>query len=144
MAERTRSFDSLTAASGSPTMVMLGSAARLEQGGGVSTISPLDLAAWTDRLGALTAGLIGYRALRATGDAHRLGLYGFGAAAHIITQVAISEGRRVFAFTRAEDTESQAFARRSDLRRRHPRVGNYHDGSKRGVGDSRTCAASRK
>jgi propanol-preferring alcohol dehydrogenase len=59
----------------------------------------------------LCAGLIGYRALRMTGDAERLGLYGFGAAAHIITQVAIAEGRRVFAFTRAEDAESQAFAR---------------------------------
>jgi propanol-preferring alcohol dehydrogenase len=59
----------------------------------------------------LCAGLIGYRALRMTGDAQRLGLYGFGAAAHIITQVALHEGRRVFAFTRAEDTDSQAFAR---------------------------------
>jgi propanol-preferring alcohol dehydrogenase len=59
----------------------------------------------------LCAGLIGYRALRMTGDAERLGLYGFGAAAHIITQVALHEGRRVFAFTRAEDRESQAFAR---------------------------------
>jgi alcohol dehydrogenase, propanol-preferring len=59
----------------------------------------------------LCAGLIGYRALRMTGDAERLGLYGFGAAAHIITQVALHEGRRVFAFTRASDTESQAFAR---------------------------------
>jgi propanol-preferring alcohol dehydrogenase len=46
-----------------------------------------------------------------SGDAERLGLYGFGAAAHIITQVARHEGRRVFAFTRAEDSESQAFAR---------------------------------
>jgi propanol-preferring alcohol dehydrogenase len=59
----------------------------------------------------LCAGLIGYRALRMAGDAERLGLYGFGAAAHIITQVARDEGRRVFAFTRAEDAESQAFAR---------------------------------
>src|SRR6476469_2785304 len=59
----------------------------------------------------LCAGLIGYRALRMTGDAERLGLYGFGAAAHIITQVALHEGRRVFAFTRATDSESQAFAR---------------------------------
>jgi propanol-preferring alcohol dehydrogenase len=46
-----------------------------------------------------------------TGDAQRLGLYGFGAAAHIITQVALHEGRRVFAFTRAEDEPAQAFAR---------------------------------
>jgi propanol-preferring alcohol dehydrogenase len=59
----------------------------------------------------LCAGLIGYRALTLAGDAERLGLYGFGAAAHIITQVARHEGRRVFAFTRAEDTESQEFAR---------------------------------
>jgi propanol-preferring alcohol dehydrogenase len=59
----------------------------------------------------LCAGLIGYRALTMTGDAERLGLYGFGAAAHIIAQVAVHEGRRVFAFTRAEDEESQAFAR---------------------------------
>jgi propanol-preferring alcohol dehydrogenase len=59
----------------------------------------------------LCAGLIGFRALRMAGDAERLGLYGFGAAAHIITQVALHEGRRVFAFTRGEDAESQAFAR---------------------------------
>jgi alcohol dehydrogenase, propanol-preferring len=59
----------------------------------------------------LCAGLIGDRALRMTGDAERLGLYGFGAAAHIVTQTALYEGRRVFAFTRAEDEESQAFAR---------------------------------
>ena len=59
----------------------------------------------------LCAGLIGYRALRMAGDAERLGLYGFGAAAHIICQVARHEGRRVFAFTRAEDAESQRFAR---------------------------------
>jgi propanol-preferring alcohol dehydrogenase len=59
----------------------------------------------------LCAGLIGHRALRMTGDAERLGLYGFGAAAHIVCQVAIHQGRRVFAFTRAEDARSQAFAR---------------------------------
>jgi propanol-preferring alcohol dehydrogenase len=59
----------------------------------------------------LCAGLIGDRALRMTGDAERLGIYGFGAAAHIVTQTALHEGRRVFAFTRAEDEESQAFAR---------------------------------
>jgi alcohol dehydrogenase, propanol-preferring len=58
----------------------------------------------------LCAGLIGYRALRMTGDAERLGLYGFGAAAHIICQVARSHGRRVFAFTRAGDDHSQRFA----------------------------------
>jgi alcohol dehydrogenase, propanol-preferring len=59
----------------------------------------------------LCAGLIGYRALRMTGDAARLGLYGFGAAAHIICQVAVHQGRRVFAFTRAGDDEGMAFAR---------------------------------
>jgi propanol-preferring alcohol dehydrogenase len=59
----------------------------------------------------LCAGLIGYRALRLTGDAERLGLYGFGAAAHIIAQVARAQGRRVFAFTRAGDEETQNFAR---------------------------------
>jgi alcohol dehydrogenase, propanol-preferring len=59
----------------------------------------------------LCGGLIGHRALRLTGDAERLGLYGFGAAAHIICQVAVHEGRRVFAFTRAEDSGAQALAR---------------------------------
>jgi alcohol dehydrogenase, propanol-preferring len=59
----------------------------------------------------LCAGLIGHRALRMTGDAERLGLYGFGASAHIVAQVARHQGRRVFAFTRAQDTASQAFAR---------------------------------
>jgi len=59
----------------------------------------------------LCAGLIGYRALRLAGDGERLGIYGFGAAAHIICQVARHEGRRVFAFTRATDTAAQAFAR---------------------------------
>jgi len=60
----------------------------------------------------LCAGLIGWRSLRMAGDAERLGFYGFGAAAHIIAQVARWEGRRIFAFTRAGDTESQSFARR--------------------------------
>jgi propanol-preferring alcohol dehydrogenase len=59
----------------------------------------------------LCAGLIGYRALRMAGDARRLGLYGFGAAAHVIAQVARYEGREVFAFTRAGDARAQAFAR---------------------------------
>jgi alcohol dehydrogenase, propanol-preferring len=59
----------------------------------------------------LCAGLIGYRALRAAGDAERLGLYGFGASAHIVAQVARHEGRRAFAFTRAGDEPAQAFAR---------------------------------
>jgi propanol-preferring alcohol dehydrogenase len=60
----------------------------------------------------LCAGLIGYRALRLVGEAERIGFYGFGAAAHILCQVAVHEGRRVFAFTRGEDHETQAFARR--------------------------------
>jgi len=59
----------------------------------------------------LCAGLIGYRSLRAAGDGERLGLYGFGAAAHIVAQVARVEGRRVFAITRPGDAEAQAFAR---------------------------------
>jgi propanol-preferring alcohol dehydrogenase len=59
----------------------------------------------------LCGGLIGHRALRLAGDGERLGLYGFGAAAHIICQVAVHEGRRVFAFTRAEDSGAQALAR---------------------------------
>ncbi|HYA80038.1 MAG TPA: zinc-dependent alcohol dehydrogenase family protein [Methylocystis sp.] len=73
---------------------------------------PLD-----DGLGAvaaaplLCAGLIGWRSLKAAGEAERVGLYGFGAAAHIIAQVCLAEGRRVFAFTRQGDTASQNFAR---------------------------------
>lgn len=59
----------------------------------------------------LCAGLIGHRSYRAAGNAPRLGLYGFGAAAHIVAQVAVREGRHVFAFTRPGDRESQAFAR---------------------------------
>ncbi len=59
----------------------------------------------------LCAGLIGYRALRMCAEAATLGLYGFGAAAHIVAQVARWQGRRVFAFTRAGDAATQAFAR---------------------------------
>ena len=59
----------------------------------------------------LCAGLIGHRALRMAGDGERLGLYGFGAAAHIICQVAVHEGRRVFAFSRTGDDAAAAFAR---------------------------------
>jgi propanol-preferring alcohol dehydrogenase len=59
----------------------------------------------------LCAGLIGHRALVAAGDPSRLGLYGFGAAAHLVAQVARHEGRRVFAFTREGDDEGQRFAR---------------------------------
>jgi propanol-preferring alcohol dehydrogenase len=58
----------------------------------------------------LCAGLIGYRALGMTGEAERIGLYGFGSSAHIIAQVARFEGRRVFAFTRPGDRSTQAFA----------------------------------
>ncbi len=59
----------------------------------------------------LCAGLIGYRSLRKTGGAKRLGLYGFGAAAHIVAQIARFEGREVFAFTRPGDNKGQKFAR---------------------------------
>lgn len=60
----------------------------------------------------LCAGLIGWRSLVIAGEAKRLGLYGFGAAAHIVTQAALWQGRSVFAFTRSGDTRSQDFARR--------------------------------
>ena len=60
----------------------------------------------------LCAGLIGYRALVAAGDARRLGIYGFGAAAHIIAQVARWQGREIFAFTKPGDANGQEFARR--------------------------------
>jgi alcohol dehydrogenase, propanol-preferring len=59
----------------------------------------------------LCAGLIGHRALRAAGDAGSIGIYGFGAAGHIVAQIARSEGRRIFAFTRPGDTSAQDFAR---------------------------------
>jgi propanol-preferring alcohol dehydrogenase len=64
----------------------------------------------------LCAGLIGYRSLLKTGGARRLGIYGFGAAAHLITQVAIYEGREVYAFTRPNDREGQDFARMLGVR----------------------------
>jgi propanol-preferring alcohol dehydrogenase len=69
--------------------------------------------AYPDRQAAplLCAGLIGYRSLGLCGDAERLGLYGFGASAHIICQVAAHQGRRVFAFTRPGDVDGQRFAR---------------------------------
>jgi propanol-preferring alcohol dehydrogenase len=59
----------------------------------------------------LCAGLIGYRSLRMAGDARRLGIYGFGAAAHIVAQIARYEGREVYAFTRSGDRAAQDFAR---------------------------------
>ena len=68
-------------------------------------VSDIDIAPW------LCAGLIGYRALRMAGEAQSLGIYGFGAAAHIVAQVARYEGRRIAAFTRAGDATAQAFAR---------------------------------
>jgi len=67
--------------------------------------SDQDAAPW------LCAGLIGYRALKLAGTAPRLGIYGFGAAAHLVAQVAIAEGREVYAFTRDGDTAAQDFAR---------------------------------
>jgi propanol-preferring alcohol dehydrogenase len=64
----------------------------------------------TEAAPLLCGGLIGYRALRFTGDARRLGLYGFGSAAHMICQVAVHQGREVYAFTRPGDTRGQRFA----------------------------------
>ena len=64
----------------------------------------------------LCAGLIGYRSLTMAGDAERLGLYGYGAAAHIVTQVARHQGRKVFAFTRPGDYTSQGFAKEMGAR----------------------------
>lgn len=61
----------------------------------------------------LCAGLIGYRSLRKAGDAHRLGFYGFGAAAHILAQIAVWQGREVYAFTRPGDVSAQDFARKT-------------------------------
>ena len=65
----------------------------------------------------LCAGLIGFRALRAAGaDARRIGIYGFGAAGHLVAQAAVAEGREVFAFTRTGDAEAQALAMRLGAR----------------------------
>ena len=64
----------------------------------------------------LCAGLIGYRSLVAAGNARRLGIYGFGAAAHIVCQIAVWQGRDVFAFTRAGDVSAQDFARKLGAR----------------------------
>lgn len=75
---------------------------------------PLD-GCWPDPVAAapmLCAGLIGWRSLRAAGPGRRLGLYGFGAAAHLVAQIARWQGRRVFAFTRPGDAAAQDFARR--------------------------------
>ncbi len=71
-----------------------------------------DSVAATEQAPLLCAGLIGWRTLKAAGDdARRIGLYGFGAASHLIAQVAIGQGREVYAFTRAGDRATQAFAR---------------------------------
>jgi alcohol dehydrogenase, propanol-preferring len=64
----------------------------------------------------LCAGLIGYRAYRMAGDARRLGIYGFGAAAHIVAQVAVHQSRDVYAFTSPGDQQAQDFARRLGAR----------------------------
>ncbi|HMN76694.1 MAG TPA: zinc-dependent alcohol dehydrogenase family protein [Burkholderiaceae bacterium] len=72
---------------------------------GASGTSDEAMAPW------LCAGLIGYRSLRLAGDARRLGIYGFGAAAHLVAQVAIAQGREVYAFTREGDAQAQGFAR---------------------------------
>jgi propanol-preferring alcohol dehydrogenase len=74
---------------------------RLPEAGDDVAIAPL-----------LCAGLIGWRSLRMAGDGKRIGLYGFGAAAHIIAQVARWQGRDVFAFTKPGDSQGQAFARK--------------------------------
>jgi propanol-preferring alcohol dehydrogenase len=65
----------------------------------------------TEAAPLMCAGLIGFRSLRAAGDGRRLGLYGFGAAAHIIAQVAVKQGREVYAFTKPGDADTQRFAR---------------------------------
>jgi len=72
----------------------------LPSGGNEAELAPL-----------LCAGLIGYRSLLKTGDARRVGIYGFGAAAHIVTQVAVHQGREIYAFTRRDDRAAQQFAR---------------------------------
>ena len=64
----------------------------------------------------LCAGLIGYRSLKAAGEARRLGIYGFGAAAHLVAQLARHQGREVYAFTRPGDAAAQAFALRLGAR----------------------------
>jgi alcohol dehydrogenase, propanol-preferring len=64
----------------------------------------------------LCAGLIGYRALKLAGEASSIGLYGFGAAAHVLAQISVAQGRRVYAFTRPGDAASQQFARELGVR----------------------------
>jgi len=106
-------------ASGRENLCLLARFTGLDVDGGYATRAVADAAfvhplpdAFADLEAAplLCAGLIGHRALRLAGDPARLGLYGFGAAAHIVCQVAVHEGRRVFAFTRAGDEASRRFA----------------------------------
>ena len=66
----------------------------------------------TEAAPLLCAGLIGYRSYRMVNDARYLGIYGFGAAAHIIAQVAAHQGKEIYAFTKPDDKEGQSFARR--------------------------------
>ena len=80
----------------------------------------------------LCAGLIGHRALRMSGDAERLGLYGFGASAHIVCQVALHQGRRVFAFTRAGDDRGAGVRALARLRVGGRRDGPAAGGARRG------------
>jgi propanol-preferring alcohol dehydrogenase len=77
-------------------------------------VAPPDRYSDAEAAPLLCAGLIGYRAYRAAGEGVNLGLYGFGAAAHLLAQVARAQGRRVFAFTRPGDTVAQQFARELD------------------------------
>lgn len=84
----------------------------------------------------LCAGLIGYRSLKLAGGGERLGFYGFGAAAHIIVQVAVWQDRRVFAFTRDGDEGTQTFARSAapgpeDRANLHPRTSTPRSSSRR-------------
>jgi propanol-preferring alcohol dehydrogenase len=77
---------------------------------------PMDEGAAPESLAPLLcAGLIGYRALRLAGNARRIGIYGFGAAAHLIAQLAIFEGRDVYAFTRPGDSDAQTYGARTWL-----------------------------
>ena len=79
----------------------------------------------------LCAGLIGYRALKMTGNAARVGIYGFGAAAHIAAQILHYQGRKLFAFTRRDDLAAQEFA---------GKMGAAWTGSLRISAPSRTCS----
>jgi propanol-preferring alcohol dehydrogenase len=73
---------------------------------------PIDAAAGAaETTPLLCAGLIGYRSLRLAGEARRLGIYGFGSAAHLVTQLAVAEGHEIYAFTTPGDTAAQRFAR---------------------------------